>query len=334
MSKVTVETEVGKLDEMKETFARNMKIKERIDEGYTNQEIAKEFGISTGLPEYLRHNYDDVLDKLADRITLYTNVINMFLDGYTLTEIGEKYDMSKQNVSRILKLENITRSDGGKSKIRMDSVKKIADLTAENKTLSEISEITGLDEAKIRVYAYQEGIPLISNIEMRLEEVSDKVFKLREQGMAQTAIAKRLGISQAYVSKILLGANMRVRGTRKEYAERDAKIVADYLAMDKSMSKNKRIQALVEKHGLKEMNVSRIIRNYEKKNEGKGSKVRGVRKDYKERDQKIVSDYLAMDSSLNKSQRIKALVEKHGLTDVNISRIIRTYEKNIEGEGK
>lgn len=264
MSKAKVEHEVGKLAEMKETFARNMEIKDRIDEGHSNAEIAKEFGISTGLPEYLRKNYDEVQNQLADRVTMYTDVIDMFLDGYTLTEIGEKYDMSKQNVSRILKLENISRSDGGKSKIRMDSVKKIADLTAENKTLTEIAEITGLDEAKIRVYAYQENIPLISNIEMRLEEVSDKVFKLRDKGMAQTAIAKRLGISQAYVSKILLGANMRVRGTRAEYEERDKKIIADYLEMDKSLSKNQRVQALVEKHGLKEMNVSRIIRRYEK----------------------------------------------------------------------
>lgn len=261
--------EQGRLDDMRETFARNMEIKEKFDLGMSNAEIAKEFGMARAKIEHLRQDYDSIQDTLASRITVYESVNELFLEGYTLAEIGKEFNMSKQNVSRILKLSGTSRSDGGKSKKRLDYIRTIAEMTAENKTLSEIMEVTGLDESKIRIYAYQENILLISDMELRMEEVSVQVIKLRKKGVSQTEIAKRLDISQAYVSKILLNAGMRVRLPKSVYEDRDAKVEVAYREYPLDYPRGKMTKELADKFGLKEENMARIIRKIRKKDESK-----------------------------------------------------------------
>jgi transcriptional regulator with XRE-family HTH domain len=241
-----------KLNKLKEDLDRNIKIKEQLDKGVTLREIADSFGVSIGLPNYLRNSFDEVQDNLKLKIEYYERVMRLFKEGKTLNQIAEAEGTTKQNISRILKLGNVARNEGGSSKQKKDNIKLIKKLHGEGKTLEEISEITGFEDMKVRQYAYGAELNLTTSTDIRVHDYIENVLKLRDSEKTQKEIAEELGLSQAYVSKILLTEDKRVRLSKEEYLERDINIRDD--------SKNGlSLKEMMEKHKLSEVNLRRIL---------------------------------------------------------------------------
>lgn len=240
---------------LKEDLNRNEEIKMLLESGCSVKKISEVYNVSIGLPEYLKNNFEDVQGNLKNKISYYERVVMLFLKGSTVTKIAELEGTTKQNISRILKLCNVNRKDGGSSKTKSLNLAQVKKLHEEGLSLEDITLKLDFDEMKVRHYAYEMGIDLKTDTELRVNKQTDLVVILRENGKTQKEIADYLGISQAYVSKILLGEDMRVRKTREEYILRDDKIYSDYC-------NGLVISELVDKYNLSELNIRRIITKF------------------------------------------------------------------------
>lgn len=245
------------LEDFKKAYERNKKIKEMLNAGNTLREISEKFNISKTLPSLLKNNYEDIQNRLLEKIRTYEKVIELYKEGYTVSEIAEKMGTTKQNISRILKLGNVSRESGGISKRRERIVKKIKEMTEQGITLERISEKLGISEMSVRKYAYDEGIELISETSLRVTRLKEQAIELKKQGMTQVEIAEKLGLSQGYVSKFLLDENIRTRLKEEEYRERDQKIYEEY-------QKGLTVKELSEKFNLTEINIRRILYKFSK----------------------------------------------------------------------
>lgn len=243
------------LKQLKEDLLRNKQIKEELDSGKTMKEIAEKHGVSIGLPNYLKTQFDLVQGNLQGRIDYYERVLDNFIKGYTLTEIADLEGTTKQNISRILRLGDVDRHEGGKSKKKKDNLKLIKKLHDKGNTLEEIAKITKLDEMKVRQYAYDAEIELITETDIRVKNTIEKVLNYRDIGKTQKDIASELELSQAYVSKILLNEKRRVRMNPDEYEERDKNILNDF-------ESGLGYKELAEKYEISELNVRRIITKF------------------------------------------------------------------------
>lgn len=244
---------MGIIEKLKNDFSRNEEIKHMIDRGVNFKEIAKKYKVSVGLPDYLNKNFDTVQENLLRKINHYDNVKDLFLDGNTLNEIAEKLNTTKQNISRIIKLCEINSKQGGISKQKRDNLADVKRLHEEGYTLEEISKALNFDEMKVRCYSYELDIDLKTKTELRINERKELIIRLRNEGKTQKYISEKVGITQSYVSKILLDEDLRTRKTRQEYIERDCNIQEDY---NGGMSK----EDIMDKYNINDLNLMRILK--------------------------------------------------------------------------
>lgn len=275
----------NRLDQLRKLIKRNDEIFEAMESGEKPSEVASRFGVSPNVPVMVHDNYEQLKVSKETQLQYYLDIIELYKeDGLSVTGIADVMGTTKQNVSRILSVCGVSRDDGAKQKKIDDIVEKLKIACREWAKISKDIDLFDLEDVKKKIetvkersmtverFAETNGLKisrvrtLLSSDEFSEDELklpTDKdvdgiilraqVIDLRHaKGYTQVAIAEELQISQAYVSKILLDAGLRVRQTKDVYEERDAKILKDHAdGMD--------VKELMLKYDLKEVNVRRIL---------------------------------------------------------------------------
>lgn len=246
---------LDKLKELKNDYMRNKEIKVMLEEGVSLNNIADKYGVSIGLPNYLKTNYEGVQKNIEERIAKYERVVGLFRKGMNINQIADLDKTTKQNISRILKMAGVTRDEGGTSKSKSDIVERVVDLHERGYTLEDMSAELNVDEVRIRQYSYEAGIDVESASFRRVRRLRRDVVKLRKKGMSQAEIAENLEISQAYVSSILISKDFRSKLHPDEYSKRDERIYEDF-------KEGLKVKNLCEKYDLNDLNVRRILHKF------------------------------------------------------------------------
>ena len=275
----------NRLDQLRKLIKRNDEIFEAMEDGEKPSDVASRFGVSPTVPVMVHENYENLKVSKETQLQYYLDIIELYKeDGVSVTGIADMMGTTKQNVSRILSVCGVSRDDGAKHKKTEDLVEKLITACREWSKISGDLDLFNLDDVKrkmsevkekgmtVETFADQNGLKIsrvrtllsgdeFSKDELKLPTDKDvegivlraKVIDLRHaKGYTQVAIAEELQISQAYVSKILLDAGLRVRQTKDVYEVRDAKILKDHAnGMD--------VKELMLKYDLKEVNVRRIL---------------------------------------------------------------------------
>ena len=275
----------NRLDQLRKLIKRNDEIFEAMENGEKPSDVASRFGVSPNVPVMVHENYENLKVSKETQLQYYLDIIELYKeDGVSVTGIADMMGTTKQNVSRILSVCGVSRDDGAKHKKTEDLVEKLLTACREWSKISGDLDLFNLDDVKrkmgvvkeegmtVETFADQNGLKIsrvrtllsgdeFSEDELKLPTDKDvegivlraQVIDLRhDKGYTQVAIAEELQISQAYVSKILLDAGLRVRQTKDVYEARDAKILKDHAnGMD--------VKELMLKYDLKEVNVRRIL---------------------------------------------------------------------------
>lgn len=269
---------VNMIDKLKNTLERNEGILADLESGMKASDVAKKYGVSPGTPPSIRENYDELKVMHETQLQYYLDIIELFEEnGKTVTEIADMMGTTKQNVSRILKVCEVSRDSGGRSKEKTEilealrvasekvaeiefdvmsyvNTKKLVEFVkAEGLTLESFADAHEIKVVKVRNLAKANGFKLLSNNDVDGILLRSHVIHLRDvMKYTQVEIAEELNISQAYVSKILLDAGLRVRMPKDVYEVRDAQILEDH-------AKGMDVKELMIKYDLKEVNVRRIL---------------------------------------------------------------------------
>lgn len=243
-----------KLSELKSNYLRNIEIRETLESGVTRKEAAVKYNMAIATISKLANNesFESIQSKLRNRILYLETIVEEFKNGRTSSELAEKYNTTKQNISRILKVAEVDRSDGGISKQKQDRLRKIVEYNEMGKTFNEICELLELEPEVVRNYAYEIGIKLRSDTKLRVQMLTEEILDLHKKGKTQIEISEELDVSQSYVSKILLMHNVRSLERPEAYEERDKYILKLYLY-------GKTVNEIVEETKLSEPNVRRIL---------------------------------------------------------------------------
>lgn len=245
------------LSYIRNEYERNEELRGLLVEGKSLEELKKKYDVSMSLLTRLKYedSYNEIQNKLKNRIDNLTEVSDYFKEGYTLEELADMYGTTRQNISRMLKIAEVDRSEGGVSKQKHDRMEQIKDYAEEGLTLEDICEKLELHEDMVRNYAYSMDIVLHSRTKERVTQLISDILKLRKEGHTQSSICKLLDVSQSYVSKILLTHEGRTFLTPEEYLKRDIKVL-------QMSEEGKSIEEIMQEFDLSESNVRRILYKY------------------------------------------------------------------------
>lgn len=248
------------ISDIRNEYERNKLVRASILDGMDLEEVQRKYDVKSSFVRRLskESGFLEVQSKLEERMDSVLKLAEDFKDGMTLEDLSEHYGMTRQNVSRILKIAEVKRSEGGVSKLKEKRMKKLKEYYEEGYTLEKICEKLDLEEEMVRNYAYELGLTLNSETKERVTKLVDDILKMREDGKTQSTISKVLGVSQSYVSKILLTNDERTFKSYEEYEERDRKVKM----MDDS---GKEIKEIMKVMGLSESNVRRILYKFKDK---------------------------------------------------------------------
>lgn len=247
-----------RLGDMRLAYKKNLEIRECLDKGYAKKDVANKYDLSVAtISKYADDDsFAQIQERLLSKINTIEDIASRYKNGETLIEIAEAYGTSKQNISRQLKMANVTREEGGVSKKKRDNIQKAKKLNALGYKENEIADALGISKDVLRNYAYEEHIELNTETKESVTTLTEEIVRLHDQGYTQHEISEIKDISQAYVSKILLQRGRRKHLTREEYKKRDENVMKLFMTYNGDLAK------VAEDTGLNTQNVNRIVRKF------------------------------------------------------------------------
>lgn len=130
--------------------------------------------------------------------------IELYKQGFTLEQIGRLFGVTREGIRQHLARRGYTRLDGGITERRTQEVEYIEEASSKGATIEEIAKELDTSVTKIRNLVVQHNIDAQSDYKKHNKEIFEEIKKLHDQGLSQSAIAKKINYSQTFVSKVLV----------------------------------------------------------------------------------------------------------------------------------
>lgn len=203
------------------TFKFTEEIKRMCEEGVDKKTICEKSGISRGaLNRYIREGYCTYggktlkRDKYSeeDKDSIIAEVIDAVKNDKTVNSVCKKYELHRQTLKNWLVDRNIDLNQFKSNGLDEETLKKLELYCKKNYSIAKISNLLNLTKYKVRQYMDMYSLSTNgNNYEAKLiddSETYEDVKQCLEEGMSQTELAKRYGVSTSRMHKYIAKKNI------------------------------------------------------------------------------------------------------------------------------
>jgi len=177
------------------------------------------------------------------------NIIKLYESGLSCEKIGEKLNLNRITVNKILHRNNIKMR-----KIKEYHIKrheKIIALFLDGKTIEEISEITNLKQETIKNLLLKKKL-ILSNNEKKIVQVA-RYIELKNKGYSNELIAQILNLTLNQVRRLPHNSGIKISIIpKKKIPNNLAELILDAL-------KGKNIYELSKKYNLTSQDIKKLL---------------------------------------------------------------------------
>ena len=200
----------------KDIFIPKEKLEELIEQGKSNREIAKIFGISQYTCKRIMDEYG-LNSKYAEQKKYVKSISEEQLKelvkkGYNSKQIGEELGIRRDTVKKLLtKFNLVTKLSENRDNIKNITKEKILSLIEQNLKVNEICKILGIGRSTYNSLINKFNIETVNKLSLKnVSDISEKEFRqLVDSGIQVEDICKKLGIARTTYSTLLKKYNIR-----------------------------------------------------------------------------------------------------------------------------